>query len=270
MSKFEVSFNDKNIIFVNTKTGKAEPIALMESMDDGEAIQALAKENKARESGSRASVSLLAHILDNPRFDGYKGQTPINEALPKELKDAMREAEGEFMKPIFMAHHEAKGAKPGTVAKLWDEYIGALRAGSSYAVAKGKVLAYFAHCGKLPMADNGKLLTVAAIDKLLAMAKEGAEKPENQGIAGKLLKLAGDIENRTETTVMGDPATAVAALKSMLATFEGLLRESLEETPDSAGTPTHPDVSKMAAAALRKVSRDANTAPAAPVAPALM
>lgn len=257
MSKFEVSYNDKNIIFVNTKTGKVEPIALMESMDDGEAIQALAKENKARESGSRASVSLLAHILDNPRFDGYKGQTPINEALPKELKDAMREAEGEYMKPIFMAHHEAKGAKPGTVAKLWDEYIGALRAGSSYAVAKGKVLAYFAHCGKLPKADNGKLLTVATIDKLLAMAKEGAEKPENQGIAGKLLKLAGDIENRTESTVMGDSATAVTALKSMLATYEGLLREEQETAMAQYQARTHGDVTHQAAQAIKTASAPA-------------
>lgn len=250
MAKFEVSFNESSIVFLNTKTGKADKLALMDAMADADAVGALERENRARESGSRASVSLLAVILNNPRFDGYKGATPIGENIPKELKDAMREAEAEFMKPLFMARHEGKGAKPGTVAKLWDEYIGALRAGSSYAVAKGKVLAYFAHCGKLPKADNGKLLTVAAIDKLLAMAKEGAEKPENQGIAGKLLKLAGDIENRTESTVMGDPATAVAALKSMLATYEGLLREAGETAMAQYQARTHGDVTQQAHAAI--------------------
>ena len=261
MAKFEVSYNESSIVFLNTKTGKADKLALMDVMPDGDAVGALERENRARESGSRASVSLLATILNNPRFDGYKGATPIGENIPKELKDAMREAEAEFMKPLFMARHEGKGAKPGTVAKLWDEYIGALRAGSSYAVAKGKVLAYFAHCGKLPTTDSGKLLTVAAIDKLLAIAKEAAEKPENQGIAGKLAKLAEEIQNRTESTVIGDPATAVHALKSMLATFEGLLRESQEMALAQWEAKTAGDVQQAAAAVVKKASKTTEPAP---------
>src|SRR5690606_10196928 len=136
---------------------------LLEKMDSGDAVRALEKENAARESGSRAAVSLLAVMLDNARFDGYKGKTPLTDNIPKELKDAMREVEGEFMKPIFEKQHADKGQSVATIAKKWDEYIGALRAGSSYAVAKGKVLSYFAYCGKLPFAENGKLLTVAAI-----------------------------------------------------------------------------------------------------------
>lgn len=252
MSKFEVSQNETAIVFLNTKTGKADKLALLDHMEQGEAVAALARENKARESGSRAAVSLLADMLDNPRFDGYKGQTPIGENIPADLKSAMREHEGEVLKPIFCKTHENKGAKPATVAKLWDEYIGALRAGSSYAVAKGKVLAYFAYCGKLPVADNGKLLSVAAIDKLLAIAKESAAKPEETGIAGKLVKLSEEIENRTESTKLGDPATAIAALKSMLATYEGIMRENAEAAQRIHEAKTPGDVGKAAAAIIQQ------------------
>jgi hypothetical protein len=250
MPRFEVSYNDKNVIFVNVKTGKADPIALIDPMTSGDAVRALQRENSARESGSRAAVSLLTEILKNPRFDGYRGVTPIHESIPKELKDAMREAEGEYMKPLFVAAHEEKGAKPATVAKLWDEYIGALRAGSSYAVAKGKVLAFYAHLGRLPVTDNGKLLSVAAIDKLLAMAKEDAQKPTAQGIAGKLVSLASQVRERTEKTEMGDPSEAIHALREMLATFEGLQREANEAALVAYEARTTGDVTAQASAAI--------------------
>jgi hypothetical protein len=255
MSRFEVTQNETAIVFLNTKTNKAEKLPLLQPMPDDEAIHALTRENKARESGSRASVSLLATFLNHPRFDGYKGQTPIGDLLPKELKEAMREHEAECMKPIFCGMQEHKGAKPATVARQWDEYIGALRAGSSYAVAKGKVLAYFAHCGKLPVADNGLLLSVAAIDKLLAIAREDAQAPEQQGIAGKLVKLSAELENRTESTKLGSPATAIAALKSMLATYEGLLREDAEAAQRIHEVKTPGDVAQAAAVVVGKAQR---------------
>lgn len=220
----EVSYSATHVVFVNPKNSKSEKIALMEKMDTVEAIRSLVSEQKAALSASRGAVSLLAAIMDSPRLDGYKGQTPVNESIPKELKEAIREMEVAFLKPEFEAIHATKGAKPATVQKLWDAYAKELRSGGSYAVAKGKVTAYFAHCGQLPVHD-GKLLSVSAIDKLLQNAKEAAGKPEAQGVSGKLRELAKLVQERKESTKLGDVGAAVYALKSMLATFETMLQE---------------------------------------------
>ena len=257
---FEVSYNDGNVIFTNPKTSKSEKIALLDAMDTPEAIRAISSEQRAAVSASRAAVSLLAVILDNPRLDGFKGVTPIRENIPKELKEAIRELETEYLKPAFVAIHSEKGAKPATIEKQWQGFAGDLRKGGSYAVAKGKVTAYFAHCGKLPKADNGKLLSVAAIDKLLQNAKEAAGKNEDTGIAGRLLKLCAEVENRTESTKLGDPASAIASLKMMLATFEGLQRENIEaamvkheaQTPGLVNPDYTPPVKESAEKAISK------------------
>jgi hypothetical protein len=87
--------------------------------------------------------------------------------------------------------------------------------------------------GKVPSLDNGKLLPLRAIIKMLENAKLPSEAGE--GIAGKLIKLASDLESRTEKTELGDYASAIAALKSMLATYEGLYRESLERLTETIG-----------------------------------
>lgn len=248
--KFSVSLTETSIVFVNTKTDKAEKLELFEVMDDGDAVQALNKENKARESASKASVSLLSHLLNNPRLDGYKGQTPINENLPKELKAAVRDLEVEFFRPLVCGPLAEKGAKPEQQEKQFQSFMGCLREGGSYAHSKARVLKYFAVCGSLPIADNGKLLSVAAIEKLL----ENIDKPEPEhtGISGKLVKLSAELEARTEKTVLGSLPEGIAAMKSMLATFEGLYREELERTTalkgNSAATQAQAAVSKASKA----------------------
>lgn len=238
---FDVSVNESKIVFVNTKTSKAETIDLLDRVPDLEAIVAIQGEQRAAQKASVKAISLLCSILDNPRLDGYKGITPINESIPPELKSAIRDLETEYIRPIFTGYHASKGATPAKVEQLWQEYATSLRKGGSYANAKSKVTAYFAHCGKLPIADNGKLLPLSAIEKLLQNAKEAAPKPEPKGISGKLVAIANDLDKRTETTILGDIPSAVAALKAMLATFEGLEREALESAmvKHAAQTPGH-------------------------------
>lgn len=226
---FDISYSDDSVTFVNTKTLKAEKLALFDVMPDIDAIRVVNGEIKARENVSRASVSLLAHLLDSPRLDGYKGTCPINETIPKELKSAIRDLETEYLKPIFSAPLIEKGNKPATVETLWQAFAQGLREGGSYANTKSRVMAYFSHMGKLPVADNGKLLTVAALDKIIQNAKEGAKPAaSHSGIAGKLVALSLELSTRTEKTDIGEFSTAIAALQSMLATYEGLYRESLE------------------------------------------
>ena len=233
---FDISYNDDTVTFVNTKTQKAEKLELFDAMVPLDAIRVVNNEIKGRDSASKASVSLLAGLLDSPRLDSYKGTCPINEMVPKELKQAVRDLETEVLKPIFSAPLIAKGSKPGTIETLWQDFAKGLREGGSYANTKSRVLAYFAHTGNLPIAANGKLITVAALDKILANEKEKAGKPKaNEGIAGKLVALSEAVENRKDNEALGDYVTAIAAMKSMLATYEGLYREALEVMTELKG-----------------------------------
>jgi hypothetical protein len=255
---FDISFSDDAVTFVNTKTNKAEKLALFDVMPDIDAIRVVNGEIKARENVSRASVSLLSHLLDSPRLDGYKGTCPINESIPKELKSAIRDLETEYLKPIFSAPLIEKGNKPATIETLWQAFAQGLREGGSYANTKSRVMAYFSHMGKLPVAENGKLLTVAALDKIIQNAKESCKTPATHtGIAGKLVTLSLELSNRTEKTDIGEFSTAIAALKSMLATYEGLYRESLEVLTELVGNTS---IDSVASAAVSKaMSFDVST-----------
>jgi len=235
MPFFEISYNDDSVTFVNTKTNKAEKLELFNALDDAEAIRIVNGEIRSRDNVSKAAVSLLSHLLDNPRLDEYKGLTPINELVPNDLKSAIRDLETEYLKPRFSAPLQAKGNTPATIEKQWQLFAAGLREGGGYANAKSRVIKYFAHMGKLPVHDNGKCITVAAIDKILANEMQKVQPATPEGIAGKLVKLSSDIANRKETTDLGDYPTAIAALKSMLATYEGLYREALEDMTSLIG-----------------------------------
>jgi hypothetical protein len=250
--KMQVSFTDDKIVFVDSK-GKAESLDMFDAIENGEAVRAISSEQKAAQSASKAAVSLLVHILDNPRLDGYKGQTPINESVPSELKAAIREMETEFLKPLFCAPHVAKNAKPATVEKLWQEFSSNLKAGGSYAVAKSEVTKYFAYCGKLPKHDNGKLLTVAAVKKLVLSAKENAPEKENEGVAGKLVALS--LALGKDNAVMGDIPTAIAALKSILSVYEHAQLENADAAMASHQVKTVGDVASAAASVVSTMKR---------------
>lgn len=236
----QISVNETNIVFTDDKN-KSTSLELFEQMDDASSVKAINRELTAQGSASKAAVSLMTNILNHPSMDGYRGLTPWNERISPELKQAMRRAEDEYITPVFFAQHgnpspyagthenlltpeqKAERKKYAHVSEMLNKYLTDLRAGGSYAVARGFVLEYFAKAGQRPIAENGKLLSVAALKKILELKrKENATPVEEEGIAGKLVKLSSELSNRTEKTVLGNTATAVAALKAMLATFETL------------------------------------------------
>ena len=223
MSKFDVSFSDDAVTFVNTKTNKAEKLAMLDVMDNVAAIRAIRSEQNAAVSASHGAVSLLSVIMDNPRLDEYRGTCPVDSSVPNELKAAIRELETEFLKPLFIQPLLDKGAKPATAEKQWQDYAKGLKEGGSYAVAKGHITKLFAYTGNLPK-HGAKLLTVAAIKKLL----ENLEKPEQEktGIAGKLVALS--LELRKENSEEGNALQAIAALKDMLAFYTAIEAENAE------------------------------------------
>jgi hypothetical protein len=231
MSKFTFSFNDNQVVITDAKNN-AEPLALLEKLDTLESMRAIGTEQNAAIKASVGALSLLADMLTDARFDFYKGQTPINEKIPKEFNAALREKISEYLKPAFIADKIAKGAKPATADNQWLQFAAGLNTGS-FSNAKTWASKFFCQLGKVPSLDNGKLLPLRAIIKMLENAKLPSEQGE--GIAGKLIKLASDLESRTEKTELGDYASAIAALKSMLATYEGLYRESLERLTETIG-----------------------------------
>ena len=247
MSKFTFSFNDNQVVITDAKNN-AEPLALLEKLDTLESMRAIGTEQNAAVKASVGALSLLADMLTDARFDFYKGQTPINEKIPKEFNAALREKISEYLKPTFIADKIAKGAKPATAENQWQIFAGGLNTGS-FSNAKTWASKFFCQLGKLPSLENGKLLPLRAIIKMLENAKLPSESGE--GIAGKLIKLAGDLESRTEKTELGDYASAIAALKSMLSTYEGLYRESLERLTETIG---NTDIAQSANAAIAKAS----------------
>ena len=247
MSKFTFSFNDNQVIIVDSKNN-AEPLALIDKLDTLESMRAIGTEQNAAVKASVGALSLLADMLADARFDFYKGQTPINEKIPKEFNAALREKISEYLKPAFIADKIAKGAKPATAENQWQIFAGGLNTGS-FSNAKTWASKFFCQLGKLPSLENGKLLPLRAIIKMLENAKLPSEAGE--GIAGKLIKIASDLESRTEKTELGDYASAIAALKSMLCTYEGLYRENLERLTDTIG---NPDIAKMAQSAIAQAA----------------
>jgi hypothetical protein len=223
MAKKTISYTDNQVIITDDKN-KSEKLDLFDIVPDIDAIKYIRKEQNAGKPASVGALTLLSHMLDNPRFDAYRGQTPFNEKITPEFRSALRDIEVEYMKPLFVSDLESKGQTPATIEKQWQEYSLGLRTGT-YALVKSYVSKLFCHMGQLPIV-NGKLLPINAIKTLLEDAKP--DSSENEGIAGKLVKLSVDIANHTEKTNLGDIPTAIASLKSMLATYEGLMREKNE------------------------------------------
>lgn len=272
-----ISVNENSIVFVDDKN-KAQTLELFDQFDDKDAVKAIGRELNAQGSASKAAVSLMANILNHPSMDGYKGQTPWTERISNELKQAMRRAEDEYITPLFMAMHGNPQSHAGVhvntltpeqkkerekfahVSKMLSAYLTDLRAGGSYAVARGFVLEYFAKAGERPIASNGKMLSVAALKKILDLKrKEHAAPVAHEGIAGKLVSLSAEIQNRTEKTDLGDYATAIAALKAMLNAYEALHSEMLERLTEVKG-----NIVEQAQAVTEKAKESAKVQETAP------
>jgi hypothetical protein len=252
MSKFTFSFNDNQVVITDAKNN-AEPLALLEKLDTLESLRAIGTEQNAAIKASVGALSLLADMLADDRFSFYKGATPINEKIPKEFNAALREKISEYLKPAFIADKIGKGANPAKAENQWQLFAGGLNTGS-FSNAKTWASKFFCQLGKLPSLENGKLLPLRAIIKMLENAKLPSEAGE--GIAGKLVKLSLEVNKRNSegekaNDDLGDCATAIAALKSMLATYEGLHREALERLTDAIG---NPDIGQVATAAIAKAS----------------
>lgn len=268
MLKLEVTFGADKVVFVNTKTEKAEGFVYFNHVDGKTAASALRKEADGRPNISRAALSVLVEVLASARLDGYRGKTPLNESLPKEFKQAMREAESAHLRPLFL-ELLPKNMADADKAKAADRYITECWAGGVYAVVKGEVSKYFCQVGRLPCVynadgtpDTGKLLSIDAIRKLITNAKADLPASEEDEYkdkwVGKIVRLGMEFNQRNGESKpdANETKAAIAHLKTMLATFEGIDRE-YAELRTRAGS----NVGALAQQAVQQASKQAKQQP---------
>jgi hypothetical protein len=230
MANYIFSYDEKNhIIITDAKTNLAkDTLQLLDSVEHTHAFRVLTQGRKADAKASDVAISLLCDLLENPRMDGYKGNTPINEPVSNLAKSALRDVELLVLQPEFEAALINNGKTPAQAQQAWTEFKNEELNKGSYSNAKSTVIKMFCYMGKLPKAPNGKLLPLHAVKRMVEDFMQAKENPDNEGISSRLVSLASALDKRTETTKLGDYPSAIAALKSMLATFEGLYREQLE------------------------------------------
>ena len=264
--KYAVAFSNEFTVFTDNK-GKVEKFDNLHAVSESDAITSLKREGEARINATAGALSIIVNMFDSPRLDSYRGKTPANEKLPKEAKDARREMEGEYLKPLFIA--SIKGNSPeATKHAQWDKFIGLHRAGGVWSLMNSIALQYWCIVGQLPCVyvagkpQKDQLLSKQAMEKIIANLR-AAEDTTDRGIAGKLADLNDELEHRSDKTHLGNAGLAVAALKNMLATYEGLLREESEAAMIKHSLTVTGDLSKQADAVSSKAKGKGKNKPKA-------
>lgn len=179
MAKTSISYSDKGVVVLNLKTEKAETLPFVLGLDNDAAFKAVKRDIDGRENATRGALSFLVQLLDTARTDGYKGQGDINAEdtrMPKELKEAMRDAENIFFAPFFKAEKNTKNL---------DTFLSGLREAGVYATVKGVALKYYYFAGRLPCHYEGdnprkdRLLSVSAMQKIMASMIDDSQKKDD-------------------------------------------------------------------------------------------
>jgi hypothetical protein len=268
--KYTSDFADNALIMADDKGNKTS-FEYIGAVPEPEAIGTLLQEMKGRGNVTAAALSLMVQIMDNPRLGTYAGKIPMGEKMDAKFKSAIREEEEAHLKPLFIASYDAKHKAQAKAASTdpvnpyhaqrlsaWDTFIGDLRKGGIYGNVKSTSTQYLGYFGKLPCVydgehpDKARLLAVSAMQKLIANAKADATDRVERTVANDLVKLSSELQNRNDKTKLGSPATAIAALKAMLATFEGLQQEEAERATENNSGAVHKDVSRLSEAAIKQ------------------
>lgn len=187
MSKYQVSVSEDKMVFINPKTDKAVAgdFQFVHPLPNDEALKVLKQDVRTVGARTAAALGFVLQILNSPRMDTYKGQGDINAdaALGKDVKNAMREAEALYFRPMFPDDKSGQ--------KAYDQFIGGIRDAGIYANVKGVALKWFHFGGKLPCVyegdnpDTQRMLSVPAMQKLLANMIDDKPKADDS-IAARL------------------------------------------------------------------------------------
>lgn len=258
--KYAQDFSAKALIMQDDKGNKVQ-FEYLSPVTEQQAITTLRKEITGRGDTTASALSLMVQILDNPRFAAYAGKIEMGHKMDPKFKAAIREQEEAHLKPLFFAQL-AKKMDDAAKSEAWDAFIGELRTGGIYGNVKSYSTQYLGYFGKLPCVydadghpDKGRLLAVSAMSKLIANAKTDLPTKQSEGLSGELVKLAGELANRTEKTKIGGIPSAIAACKAMLVIFEGLQREEAARATENNSGAVHKDVARLADVALKQAQK---------------
>lgn len=263
---YNESINDDFVFFQRIKPdskGRQEtlPFKLVNHVDPSTVFDLVKRAADSHESASAGAVSALVDMIKGTAvLDNYRGKTKMEDKVSPDFNRALRNVETVFFTPILekLAPAINKEGFPSTVADIAEfvnSELGRLNKGS-YSQARTHVAKLFCKLGKIPEAPNGKIFTVAAITKMVENAEAEARGADvEKGLSVKLAKLARELASRNEGFDLGHNPTAIAALKEMLATYEGLEREHAERlTEQLHGATNSPDVMDTTAKAMLSVT----------------
>lgn len=251
---FNEIISTDSITFENVKANSKgvhdkKEYLLTDHVDPSQVLRILHREAKTTESASAGSVSLLVDILQSTTaLDEYKGTCPHHERISSEFNQALRSCEETFLNAL----PQFADMSPAQKMKAVQTELTGMRKGS-YSQARTHVANMFCKLGKLPVAPNGKLFTVAAITKMVDNALYASRGEKDNSLSSKLAAHSKALRERGESFEIGDCPTAIAALKEMLATYQGLEREASERlTQLNAGHMM--DIANQASAMVSKAS----------------
>ena len=252
VAKFAFSFDDTRVTIVDEKSKKVDDkLSLLKHVELSEAFRVLTRGKQADQKASDVAISMLADVLQSPVLDGYKGKTPANEKIPSLLLSAVRDVENDIFKTAFTKAHMEKGATATKADELWQQFRKEELTTGSYSNAKSFVLKLFAHMGQTPVAPNGMLLPLHAVRRMYESWKAEQESSStNKTIAEKLVTLSSELHTVEGGANMGELPDAIAALKSMLATYETMYTAFLVQRTAAGG-----GVTQQAQAATNKAKQ---------------
>ncbi len=205
-----------------------------------------------------ACLSALGGIFEDTTLATWAGVGDAKKGvLTKEFKAAMRDAETAYFRGLVQS-----GELPARLKndQSFQEWISALRDEKNYQGCKAIAGKYFFLAGKSCVTESGYVVPVQVMQAELSELKD-KEKPDTS-IAARIIELQHEVNNRKEGTALISEkwgyASAIAALRDIMATFEGLQREAVELANHRKAIPTeHRDVVKLATQASNKAQRTA-------------
>ena len=244
MSKYTISAKaDFTSILFTDEKGRIQALDTIDGQAPEKAIATVFDAAKRQDSVTGACLSLIIQILDAKRFDEFKGKGDIEKPTSKLLKEAFAEGIIGTMKPLFMEHCSVPAGESKESA--WTATISKLKSGGNWSSIQSTALRYFNIIGELPCAYDkdghpvkAKVLPVNVMQKVLA---NRALPQAHKGLSGKLVELALEVSKHNDKTEWGDLPSGIAALKAMLAEFEGQHRVFLERATEQAKMKMSPE-----------------------------
>jgi hypothetical protein len=259
----------------NSVTGKvsdAETYHSNKALKGSEVGIALMQDVKGQGTLRDARLTMLGHVLANPKMDAYKGKgDPKQAKLPDMMKKTVLECEAEFLRKLLTEGSiKVPVGKDENPEQKFQKFATAVREDKNYSNVKGTALRYFAFCNANVVTKSGYIIPVpvmvAEVNRILEQFKE----PEDTSIAAQIADILKTMEAIKDFPA-DEAAKALPKAQLLAATLKGIIEHYAELATHargldgSAGLPSDGGVIGAAAAAVSKASESVKPAKPAKV-----